>query len=350
MKKLLKNASLGQSDIFIGEGCAAELLKTYTDGQTNFVLTDENVYAFYKEFFTAHFSSAATFVMKAGEEHKNFTTLQAVLEKMSSAGLHRNSRLFAVGGGVVGDLGGLAAALYMRGISYVQIPTTLLAQVDSSVGGKTAINVGGVKNVVGAFYQPSAVLVDFSFLKTLPKREWKCGVGEIVKYAALNGEIFTALFEGREKLACPTFLTSLIEPCLVHKAAVVSRDERETGERKSLNLGHTTGHAIEAFYGLSHGESVLYGLQAETKIALKRGVCEKEYGEKLLTIIERALSILPTTNPDFSLINQAALLAGADKKNTVGGAVVLAVPKAKGEWALLSLTAEEYRKELEAAF
>ena len=150
---------------------------------------------------------------------------------MTGAGLRRNSCLFAVGGGVVGDLGGLAAALYMRGISLVQVPTTLLAQVDSSVGGKTAINLQGVKNAVGAFYQPKAVVVDFAFLKTLPKKEWKCGVGEVVKYAGLNGELFEKLIENRDKLGSLEFLTSLIEDCIRHKAAVVATAETEKGIR-----------------------------------------------------------------------------------------------------------------------
>ena len=333
-----------QSEIFLGEGCAVQLLKGYAEGQTNFVLTDEKVYALYEDFFTACFSGAEIFVMPSGEEYKNFTTLQAVLEKMSGAGLRRNSYLFAVGGGVVGDLGGLAAALYMRGISLVQVPTTLLAQVDSSVGGKTAINLQGVKNAVGAFYQPKAVVVDFAFLKTLPKKEWKCGVGEVVKYAGLNGELFEKLVENKDKLGSLEFLTSLIEDCIRHKAAVVAADETEKGIRKSLNLGHTTGHAIEAYYGLSHGESVLYGLKAETKIAIQKGVCKKEYGEQYLMLIESALSLESKTNPDFSAMRKAADFAKSDKKNEEKNAIAMAAVKDKNEWTMLTLTEEEYEK------
>lgn len=344
------NTPSTQAEIFIGAGCAAELLRKYTEGQTNFVLTDENVYALYKDFFAAHFSGAEIFVMPAGEEYKSFSTLQAVLEKMTLAGLRRSSRLFAVGGGVVGDLGGLAAALYMRGISCVQVPTTLLAQVDSSVGGKTAIDCLGVKNVVGAFYQPEAVLVDFDFLKTLPPREWKCGIGEVVKYAALNGGIFNTLYEGRDKLSSMQFLSSVMEDCIRHKAGVVERDEKEKGERKSLNVGHTTGHAIELFYKLSHGESVLYGMKAETKIAIKKGVCEKEYGEKLLALIKSALALAPQTSPDFSRVKEAAVAARSDKKNGEDGAIVMATAKAANEWTLLTLTDGEYGKEVEEAF
>lgn len=343
------NTPSRQGGIFIGEGCAKALLPSYVDGQTNFVLTDGNVYALYQDFFAAHFQRAEIFVMPAGEEHKNFETLEAVMEKMIAAGLRRTSRLFAVGGGVVGDLGGLAAALYMRGISCVQVPTTLLSQVDSSVGGKTAIDLCGVKNVVGAFYQPEAVLVDPAFLKTLPPREWKCGVGEIVKYAVLSGEIFKKLYEGKDKLSSAEFLASLIGDCIRHKAGVVERDEKERGERKSLNVGHTTGHAIELFYGLSHGESVLYGMKAETKIAIKKGVCNKEYGERLLALVEKALALDPQAKPDFSLVKKAAVLARSDKKNGEDDSIVMSVAKAENEWTLLALTEEEYIKEVTEA-
>ena len=270
--------------ISIGKDVRESRLPALTHGQKNFVVTDSNVYALYKTFFAKYFPDTEIFVLTAGEENKNFASLSAILEKMTAARLHRSSRLFAVGGGVVGDIGGLAAALYMRGISCVQIPTTLLAQVDSSVGGKTAVDLGGVKNVVGAFYQPCEVLIDPNFLATLPEREIKCGLGEIVKYAALSGGIFEKM-QGNSVWTDIAFLESLIVDCVRHKAQVVTVDEKETGERKSLNVGHTTGHAIEISTRLSHGESVLYGMLLETKMAISAGVCEKEYGEKLLNLV-----------------------------------------------------------------
>ncbi len=321
-------------------------MPTLLQGQKNFVLTDSNVYELYKDFFQTYFSGSEIFVLPAGEENKNFHSLYAILEKMAGAGLYRTSKLFAVGGGVIGDIGGLSAALYMRGISCVQIPTTLLAQVDSSVGGKTAVDLGGVKNLVGAFYQPKEVLVEPSFLKTLPARELKCGLGEIVKYAALSGEIFTLFENKNEDYNEPAFLTALIEKCIAYKARVVEADERETGERKSLNVGHTTGHAIELSTKLSHGESVLWGMLFETKIAIEKGVCEKEYGEKLLSIIRRALQIEPKSTPDFSHITKDAEKAKSDKKNLGDGKIALAVAKAKNEWTMLYLTFEEYKDAL----
>ncbi len=333
-------------EIHVGADVIEARLPVLTTGQKNFVVTDSNVYALYKGWFARYFSGAEIFVLPAGEENKTFQSLYVILEKMAAAGLHRNSRLFAVGGGVVGDIGGLSAALYMRGISCVQIPTTLLAQVDSSVGGKTAVDLSGVKNIVGAFYQPCEVLVDPTFLKTLPPREIKCGVGEIVKYAALSGEIFDILENNTDKLNDLVFLRELIVKCIQHKANVVQTDEKESGERRSLNVGHTTGHAIELSSGLSHGESVLYGMLFETRMAVSAGTCEKAYGDRLMALIDKAIGLAPQAALDFSKIGNSAENARADKKNSDDGKIKMAVAKAKGEWTMFSLGFEEYRAAL----
>ena len=253
---LLKTPSM-QGVITVGEGALESRLPALLKGQKNFVVTDSNVAVLYAEQIKAWFGDTPVFVLPAGEGSKTFVMLGQILEAMVRAGLHRTSRVFALGGGVVGDIAGFAAATYMRGISCVQIPTTLLAQVDSSVGGKTAVDLAGVKNIVGAFYQPQEVLVDPAFLDTLPQREIKCGLGEIVKYCALNGNIFDTVYENTEKLSDLNFLKTLVYDCIRHKADVVEADEKESGERKSLNVGHTTGHAIELTYNFSHGESVL---------------------------------------------------------------------------------------------
>lgn len=344
----LKTPSM-EGKIYVGADAVENRLPALIMGRKNFVVTDSNVYALYPAFFQKYFSDAAIFVLPAGEENKNFQSLYAILGKMTGAGMHRTSRLFAVGGGVIGDIGGLSAALFMRGISCVQIPTTLLAQVDSSVGGKTAVDLGGVKNVVGAFYQPCEVLVDPTFLNSLPPREIKCGVGEIVKYAALSGEIFDLLEENKDKLNELSFLTTLIVACIRHKAAVVEADEKESGERRSLNVGHTTGHAIELAYGLSHGESVLYGMLFETRMAMRSGVCGQDYGNRLLAIVEKALLMQPQTKPDFSSIEQVAEKARSDKKNTDDGQIKMAVAQEKGVWTMFSLPFAEYAKALERA-
>ena len=343
---LLKTPSM-EGQIHVGADVFEKRLPALTAGQKNFVVTDSNVYALYADWLNEYFKDTEIFVLPAGEESKNFQSLHAILQKMSETGLHRTSRLFAVGGGVVGDIAGLAAALYMRGISCVQIPTTLLAQVDSSVGGKTAVDLGGVKNLVGAFYQPCEVLVSPEFLRTLPAREIKCGLGEIVKYAALNAEIFERIENRTDKLDNLEFLSSLIFQCIQHKAQVVQADERENGERKSLNVGHTTGHAIELVSQLSHGESVLWGMKIETKIALAQGVCEKSYGENLLAMIEKALQVSPMSTVDFSCVDEMAKRAKSDKKNTDDNQIYMAVAKTKGEWAMLALSEENYRKNLQ---
>jgi len=336
------NSPSMQAKIYIGENVASERLPLLTAGQSNFVLTDSNVYALHRTFFDEYFRGTEIYVLPAGEENKNFQSLEKILSAMTKAGLLRTSKLFAVGGGVVGDIGGLAASLYMRGIACVQVPTTLLAQVDSSVGGKTAVDLGGVKNIVGAFYQPQEVIVDSRFLATLPEREIKCGMGEIVKYAALSGNFYRTIVKNTQNLGSLEFLSSLIYESIRLKAGVVERDEKETGERKCLNVGHTTGHAIELSHGFSHGEGVLYGMLLETQIAVSLGVCEKEYGQTLIEIVRAALTVSPCQKPDFSKIAQDAEKAKSDKKNTKNGQITLAVAKKENEWTSLALPFEEY--------
>ena len=331
--------------IYIGTDVIEARLPWLLSGQKNFVLTDTNVYALHRPFFEKWLKGEEIFVLPAGEEHKNFQSLQAILERMAAAGLKRTSRLFAVGGGVVGDIGGLCAALYMRGIDCVQIPTTLLAMVDSSVGGKTAIDLAGVKNIVGAFHQPMEVLIDPTFLTTLPPREWKCGIGEIVKYAAMDKATFDTLSAVDGKIT-KDLAVGLIENSVRYKAGVVERDEKETGERKCLNVGHTTGHAIELSYGLSHGESVLWGMKIETLLAMENGVCNRECGDKLLQFVDNALALDGGEKPDFSNLGEAAQKAGLDKKNTGDGNVVMSVAKDYGKWTLFAMPLSQYTQAL----
>jgi len=345
MQTIQLNTPSMQGLITIGEGVIEERLGALLQGQKNFLVTDSNVAAIYADKIKIWFGDTPTFVMPAGEENKTFSTLGDILSAMVEAGIRRTGRVFALGGGVVGDIAGLAAATYMRGVSCVQIPTTLLSQIDSSVGGKTAVDHGGVKNVVGAFYQPQEVLIDPAFLDTLPQREVKCGLGEAVKYAALDSDIFDALYQNKHRFADLAFLKTLIYPCVAHKAKVVQADEKETGERKSLNVGHTTGHAIELVYRLSHGESVLWGMKAETQIAVATGACEKSYGAQLQEIIASALSIAPTQKTAFDADN-FAYKAKADKKNDESGRINLSVAARKGAWVGVDLTFDDYLSRL----
>lgn len=337
----LNTAAGTHSDIYCGKGAFKEIILPLLKGRSCFLLTDSNVYRIYKDLIGEVFSSVPLFVMEAGEKNKNYDSLMRILESMIKAGLHRSSCLFALGGGVIGDIGGLAAALYMRGIHCVQIPTTLLAQVDSSVGGKTAVDFGMVKNVIGAFYQPETVVADPMFLNTLPPREITCGLGEIVKHGALNADIFDKLYKNKEKLYSPDFIADIIPDNIRHKARVVEIDEKEKNLRKSLNMGHTTGHAIELFYGdMSHGACVLTGMYIETDYAVRKGVCDVSYAEKLKELIMLALGSLP----DLRGIEKAAYLAKMDKKNVSSDEIVVTAPKAKGEYAELKIPYAEYEE------
>lgn len=347
MEKITLQLPYYEGNIYVGEEVLSERLPKLLEGREGFVVTDSNVYALYSELFERYFKTTPTIVIPAGEVYKNMTTLSQILEGMISSNLHRTARVFVVGGGVVGDIGGLASSLYMRGVSYIQIPTTLLAQVDSSVGGKTAVDFGGVKNSVGAFYQPEEVLVDPTFLKTLPTRELACGLGEIVKYATLDSDIFDSLQKNLDNLDALPFLQSMILPCLRKKVGVVEKDEKESGERKCLNVGHTTGHAIELQSGLSHGESVLYGIEIETAMAMQAGVCEEEYGQQLLQIVQKALCVFSETNPNFGDAEALVKNALLDKKNVSDGKICMAVTQKKGAWTMFTLDSSAYKTGLE---
>lgn len=304
----------------------------------DFIFTDENVYQLYGK----KFWKAPVYAMPAGEEHKTPETLFALLKEMAKAGLHRKDTLVCIGGGVVGDIGGLASALYMRGINCVQVPTTLLAQVDSSVGGKTAVDFEGVKNLVGVFKQPSRVLVDSAFLQTLPARELRCGLGEIIKHSTLDGVLFDRLIANRARLFDLEFLAGIVPDNIAIKAEIVRRDPREAGLRKFLNVGHTTGHAFELTGGdLSHGEYVLLGLLYEIEIAKKYLKCDEAYLRVLHNLAIKVLGELPQTDPAA-----AAELARLDKKNKTDKNISLAVPVAKGTCELLELPFVQYKREL----
>lgn len=342
MKTLhIKTASC-DSHIICGEGAFQSEIPSLCEGLT-FTVTDSNVYKLYRNIFDDIFSKSGTvYVIPAGEKSKNYNVLLGILKAMLSAGLKRNSAVFAVGGGVVGDICGLAASLYMRGVKLVQVPTTLLSQVDSSVGGKTAIDLCGVKNIVGTFYQPGTVVVDPMFLSTLPAREIRCGLGEIIKYGALNKDIYVKLIENKNNLRSTEFLKDITFDCIQHKAEVVRRDERESGLRKTLNLGHTTGHAFELYYKRkSHGEFVLIGMYYELFIAVKRGICAAEYADSLIQLIKKVINI-----PAYEDAEKACLMAVYDKKNVRAAEVSLIVPAEAGRCEELRLPVDEYAAEI----
>jgi 3-dehydroquinate synthase len=264
-------------EVRIGPGLLADVDRATSEYSRRAVLSDEHVAALYRSKLGLA-GDVPSLAVPPGEDSKSFGALERVLDFMAECGLDRRSCLIALGGGVVGDLGGLAAALYMRGIALVSLPTTLLAQVDASVGGKNAINLERGKNLAGTFHQPALVLADTDTLATLSDEEYRSGLGEVVKSALIEGEAALAFLErnadaivarDRERLA------EIVAVCVRTKATIVARDPREHGERKSLNLGHTFAHAIEhaAGYGtIPHGVAVGVGLLLALSLSRELGV------------------------------------------------------------------------------
>lgn len=339
MQDIVINTPTQKSVIRCGKGAFAQFANGLGDKKV-FVVTDTNVFALYKDLIEKTFKNAPVHVINAGEASKTYTTLIAILKHMLQSGATRAYTVIALGGGVVGDIAGLAASLFMRGVKLIQIPTTLLSQVDSSVGGKTAVDLMSVKNAIGAFYQPDEVVVDPSFLATLPKRELRCGLGEIIKYGALNAEIYKTLCANSDRLFDLEFLESITAPCIRHKADVVAADEKDlNGLRKTLNLGHTTGHAFELYYKRkSHGEFVLIGTYYELLIAEKKGICGEEYARSLKKLILKVIKNIPA----YADAREAALAAKFDKKNDEQSTVSMIVPAAEGRCEELKMPLGEY--------
>ena len=247
-------------DIVLERGClerAGELLNL---DRKVLILTDEGVPARYAQTVADRCREPHIYTVQQGEGSKSFAVLEAILTKMMELGFTRGDCVCSVGGGVVGDLGGFAAACYMRGIDFYNIPTTILSQVDSSIGGKTAVNLGGVKNIVGAFWQPKKVLIDPDTLDTLSDRQKSSGLAEAVKAGLIADPVLFAMFEDYAAGGAPLDLEKVIAASLMVKKKVVEEDERESGVRKILNFGHTIGHGIESVTGLLHGECVAMGM------------------------------------------------------------------------------------------
>ena len=274
-------------------------LSEYIIGEDCLVVTNETVGPLYLNKLRANLAgkTVESIALPDGEKYKTTDTLHQVLDKLVAVGANRDTTVVALGGGVVGDIAGFAAASYMRGVGFVQVPTTLLAQVDSSVGGKTGINHPQGKNLIGAFYQPGVVLIDTDTLQTLPERELKAGLAEVVKYGAIADAAFLAWLEENIEALLegePQALAHAIQRSCELKAEVVAEDEREMGRRAILNFGHTFGHAIEHSLGYGewlHGEAVAAGMV----MAAKLSDIADEDALRLRALIERAG--LPTGPP-----------------------------------------------------
>jgi len=288
-------------DIHVGPGLLAEagaLLGPWARGRIA-IVSDTHVAQLYQEGFKAVLAArgmeVGTVTVPVGESSKSFVRLESLCASLLEMNVDRSGLIVALGGGVVGDLTGFAAGILKRGVAFVQIPTTLLAQVDSSVGGKTAINTSQGKNLVGLFHQPKIVIADTDVLKTLPKRELFAGYAEVAKYGALGDRTFFEWLEtnGSRALAgdSDAMVHAVAHSCRM-KADIVSRDERETGERALLNLGHTFGHALEATTGYSdrllHGEAVAIGMALAFRLSVALGLCPGHDSERFIRHLQAA--------------------------------------------------------------
>lgn len=290
--------------IYIGEGLLdqPELLAPHIAGRQVAIVSNETVAPLYLERLSKALGaySVLPVVLPDGEAHKNWETLQLIFDGLLTARHDRRTTVVALGGGVIGDMAGFAAACYQRGVDFIQVPTTLLSQVDSSVGGKTGINHPLGKNMVGAFYQPKAVLIDTTSLKTLPARELSAGLAEVIKYGLICDKPFLAWLEDNMKALRAldsAALTEAIRRSCAAKAAVVGADERESGVRATLNLGHTFGHAIETHMGYGvwlHGEAVAAGTVMALEMSMRLGWIDQAERDRGIRLLQDAgLPVVP---------------------------------------------------------
>jgi len=334
-------------DIFIGNGILDEAgarIAAVLGQSRAMIVTDDTVDALYAARLEKSLNGAGLptqkFVIPHGEASKNMRTLTALLEALAQAAFSRSDILVALGGGVVGDLTGFAAATFLRGVRYVGIPTTVLSAVDSSVGGKTAVDLDAGKNLAGAFWQPSLVLCDPETLSTLTPEIRADGFAEVIKYGMISDAALFAMLHRPHELD----MEEIIARCVQAKADVVEQDELDLGLRKLLNYGHTAGHAIEAHsdFSIMHGHGVAIGMMIAARYAAGRGLCPADLPEKQEALIR--LYNLPTESPyPPSLLYETTT---RDKKRA-GQKIDIVIPKAIGECVLLRIDVEELRDYLE---
>lgn len=310
------------SEIYIENGLLSkvgELTKTVLKGKKIALISDTNVYPLYGENIKNQLENEGykvfTYIFKAGEASKNTRELIKIVEFMAENELTREDGAVALGGGVCGDMVGFAASVFLRGIKFVQIPTSLLAQVDSSVGGKTAVDLPQGKNLCGAFHQPSLVIIDPDVLKTLSHHFFSDGMGEVIKYGCIKS---ASLFEKLESGDVKDNLTDIITECVSIKRQVVENDEKEHGERALLNFGHTCGHAIEKLWNfetVSHGEAVAIGMVMITRAGENLGITEKGTTDRLIKVLEKNDLKINDAHTDKEIISAM----NGDKKRTGTG-------------------------------
>jgi 3-dehydroquinate synthase len=286
-----------------------------------FVVTSPEIWALWSKPFLASFNESPTvLLLPSGESHKRMSSVESLAQQLSMAGADRDSLLLAFGGGVIGDITGFLAAIYMRGIRYVQIPTTLLAQVDSSLGGKTGVNLAAGKNLIGSFHHPQAVFTDTNLLTTLPAAELRAGLQESIKAGVIyDAKLFRYMEQNADAILAgdPAALTRVVAASVRVKADVVSKDEKESGLRMILNFGHTIGHAIESatnYKRLLHGEAVGWGSIAALNVAVARKTLSQKDADRITKLILRYGSLSPFKATAANLVS----LTSRDKKNRSG--------------------------------
>lgn len=326
--------------IMIGKGILSQigaLMKTSDIATRYGIISDDQVAALYGDKLLVSLQDAGMhadlFTFPHGEASKCLETVGKLASRLAEHGYDRSSGLIALGGGVTGDITGFLASIYMRAIPFVQIPTSLLAQVDSSVGGKTGVDIPQGKNLLGTFYQPRAVYIDSDVLQSLPKNEFLGGMAEVIKYgAAIDASFFTWLQQHRDAILSldSTVIIPMIARCCEMKAAVVEQDEQEGGLRRILNFGHTIGHAVEAAsgYQLNHGYAVAIGMRAVADLAVRSGLAKPAVAEQISVLLGQfGLPLEIPAEYDRSLLRQFML---TDKKAR-SGRLVFVVPVALGE-------------------
>lgn len=338
MKTLTVDLGDRSYPIYIGQGLLTQkaLLVPHIASKQVLVVSNDTVAPIYLATLLATLDGYDCYsvVLKDGEQYKSLDTLKQIFDSALSNKLNRQLTIIALGGGVVGDMAGFAASCYQRGVNFIQIPTTLLAQVDSSVGGKTAVNHPLGKNMIGAFYQPRCVLADTSTLDTLPERELRAGLAEVIKYGVIRDTVFFQWLEqnmeallARDKAA----LAYAIEISCRNKADIVEQDEHERGMRALLNLGHTFGHAIETACGYGvwlHGEAVAAGMCMAAELSHRLAWLPKQDMQRIIDLIAQAK--LPISPPDTMTVVQFVDLMAVDKK-VEDGKVRLVLLKALGD-------------------
>lgn len=339
--KTTVTTSTGEYPVITGHGILkdfADLTQICREGTKAAVVTDDNVAPLWLDRLLSVLPDGTLrYVIPHGEKSKNWTLAGELLEKLAADGFCRDDTLVALGGGVVGDITGFVASVYMRGVPYVQVPTTLLAAIDSSVGGKTAVDLKAGKNLAGRIYPPKAVVCDLDTLATLPRSEWKCGLGEAVKYAVLaGGEIFDIMESG----AGAENLERLIDLCVDYKRRIVEADENESGLRRLLNLGHTVGHAIEAesALGFPHGVCVAMGIKVIARASVSAGYLPKDEYLRISALLQKY------GFPECPYPLRSVIMHAAHDKKISGGKINAVVIRGIGRCETVPMTLDELKE------